>query len=107
MRLLVLVLYLALLFACPSANSHIHSARDGSTVSWYPHDCCHDGDCRPVARVWHAPNGLWMETVDGQTVLIGPKDRRQPSKDMRWHICIAPDDTDTPRIRCIFEPPNS
>jgi hypothetical protein len=93
MRLLVLVLYLALLFACPSASSHIHSARDGSTVSWYPHDCCHDGDCRPVARVWHAPNGLWMETVDGQTVLSGQK-MTTALKDMRWHICIAPDDTD-------------
>jgi len=48
-----------------------------------------------------------METVDGQTVLIGPKEKRQASKDMRWHICIAPDDTNTPKIRCIFEPPNS
>jgi hypothetical protein len=96
-----------MLLASPPARSHIHTEADGPTVSWYPHDCCHDGDCRPVARVWHAPNGLWMETVDGKTVLIGPKEKRQSSKDMRWHICIAPDDTDTPKIRCIFEPPNS
>lgn len=36
-----------------------------------------------------------------------PELQRRSSKDMRWHICIAPDDTDTPRIRCIFEPPSS
>jgi hypothetical protein len=48
-----------------------------------------------------------METVDGQTVLIGPTQKRQTSKDMRWHICIGPDDTDTPTVRCVFEPPTS
>jgi hypothetical protein len=98
----------ALLLASSSANSHIHTERDGSTVSWYPHDCCSDGDCRPVAKIWGAPHGLWMETVDGQTVLVGPGDKRRPSKDMRWHICIHFDtDQQLLEIRCIFELPNA
>jgi hypothetical protein len=91
----------------PTAASHVHRDRDGTTISWYPHECCHNGDCRPVASVRRASEGLWMTTVDGLTMLVGPSDVRRPSRDMRWHICIAPDDTDTQRIRCIFEPANS
>jgi len=62
-----------LVLASSSANSHIHTERDGSTVSWYPQDCCREGDCRPVAKMSTAPRGLWMETVDAQTVLVGLK----------------------------------
>jgi hypothetical protein len=107
MRPIICAACIAMLLASPPARSHVHTEADGSTVSWYPRDCCHNGDCRPVSRLGHAPNGLWMETVDGQTVLIGPKQKRQTSKDMRWHICIGPDDTDTPTVRCVFEPPDS
>jgi hypothetical protein len=107
MRQFLSAICIAVLFAQPSAKGHIHTEPDGSTVSWYPHECCHDGDCRPVVSVQNAANGLWMRTVDGQTVLIGPSDPRRSSKDMRWHICIAPDDTGTPKIRCVFEPPST
>ena len=55
-----------------------------------------------------APQGLWMTTVDNQTVLIGPNDRRLPSRDMRWHVCINHDIEAVPdTIRCVFEPPDS
>jgi hypothetical protein len=91
----------------PSARSHVHVDRDGTAVSWYPNECCHNGDCRPVATVRRTAEGLWMTTVDGLTMLVGPHDKRMPSRDMRWHLCITPDDTDTQKIRCIFEPPNS
>jgi hypothetical protein len=58
--------------------------------------------------MWNAPHGLWMETVDGQTVLVGPKDKRQPSKDARWHVCLHFNaDLQLLEIRCIFEPPNA
>jgi hypothetical protein len=80
---------------------------DGTTVSWYPQECCHQGDCRPVVQVRRGPAGLWMTTSDGLTVLVGPRDARRASRDMRWHVCIALDDTETQKIRCIFEPPNS
>jgi hypothetical protein len=109
MRSFISAASIMMLLASPPASSHVHTEADGSTVSWYPRECCHDGDCRPVANIKAAPNGLWMTTVDGHTVLIGPRDRRRPSKDMRWHICVGADDVDntTPRITCIFEPPNS
>jgi hypothetical protein len=90
-----------------SVESHTHHDSDGTTVSWYPHECCHQGDCRPVIRVQRGPEGLWMTTSDGLTVLVGPRDARRASRDMRWHLCIAPDDTETQKIRCVFEPPNS
>jgi hypothetical protein len=90
-----------------SVESHTHHDADGATVSWYPHECCHQGDCRPVVRVQRGPAGLWMTTSDGLTVLVGPRDARRASRDMRWHVCVAPDDTETQKIRCVFEPPNS
>ena len=90
-----------------SVESHVHGEADGTTVSWYPLECCHQGDCRPVVRVHRGAEGLWMTTSDGLTVLVGPRDARRASQDTRWHVCIAPDDTETQKIRCIFEPPNS
>jgi hypothetical protein len=90
-----------------SVESHTHVEADGTTVSWYPQECCHQGDCRPVVQVQRGPAGLWMTTSDGLTVLVGPRDARRASRDMRWHVCIALDDTETQKIRCVFEPPNS
>jgi len=89
--------------------THTHVGSDGKQVSWYPFECCHGRDCRPVATIKSAPNGLWMTTVDGLTVLVGPGNRRRPSLDNRWHICIGPGEMDDagPQIFCIFEPPNS
>jgi hypothetical protein len=90
------------------ASPHTHLEADGSAISWYPLECCRNGDCRPVASVKPAANGLWMTTVDGATVLVGPKDQLRPSRDMRWHICIGAGELDDgPRVRCIFVPPNS
>jgi hypothetical protein len=109
MRPVLSVVSIVILLAASRASSHTHVAPDGSTTSWYPRECCHDGDCRPVAYIKPAHNGLWMTTVDGFTVLIGSSEPRRTSKDMRWHICVGPDDIDntTPRITCIFEPPQS
>ena len=107
MRPVISIACVAMLLALPSGQSHTPIDPDGSTVSWYPHECCHDGDYQPVVSVQSAVNGLWMRTADGQTVLVGPRDARRSSKDMRWHVCIAPDETDTPKIRCVFEPPSS
>ena len=89
-------------------HAHSHQNADSSSTSWYPPECCHDRDCRPVAHVMRASQGLWMTTVDGLTVLVGPKNRRLPSHDMRWHICINPDVEAAPdTIMCVFEPPDS
>lgn len=88
-------------------RSHTHVEADGSTVSWYPKDCCDNGDCRPVIHIQAVGAGLWMTTVDGATILVGPRDMRRPSRDMRWHICLAKDpETQGTQIRCLFEPAN-
>jgi hypothetical protein len=89
-------------------RSHKHVGPNGDVVSWYPTECCNDGDCRPVAAITRAPNGLWMTTVDGYTILVGPKDVRRLSQDSRWHVCVGTEQDDpTPRLRCVFEPSNS
>jgi hypothetical protein len=101
----------AFLLAVPlSAKSHTRVSPDGATVSWYPKECCHDRDCRPVASIKPTPDGLWMSTTDGFTVLIGPNQSHRPSQDMRWHICVGEDNVDpagTEAIVCVFEPPHS
>jgi hypothetical protein len=105
---LVLAISLSMVPAMP-IRSHVHEDADGSRIDWYPKECCNDGDCRPVSTIKPAPNGLWLTTVDGFTVLVGPRDRRRPSRDMRWHICMGPEEFDDagPRIFCVFEPPNA
>ena len=102
-----LVATTALFAISAPAKPHTHVEADGTTISWYPKECCHEGDCRPIAQISPAPQGLWMTTTDGFTVLIGPQDKRRPSRDLRWHVCVGVDDVDniTPRITCIFEPP--
>lgn len=108
-RLLFGAAVLALSALAGPAASHTHANKDGSTTSWYPHECCHDGDCRPVASVTHTTHGFWLTTVDGQTVLVGRDEVRRSSKDMRWHICIGPPDvvSQVPIVTCIFAPVGS
>lgn len=103
------VLAAALATPAPSAQSHTHVDPDGTAVTWYPAECCHDEDCRPVVSIKRALTGMWMTTVDGHTVLVAPTDQRRRSLDMRWHICVAPAEMDDPgpKIMCVFEPPSS
>lgn len=100
---------IALTMTSIPAKTHVHVDRDGTAVSWYPLECCHDGDCRPVASIKPAPHGLVMTTVDGYSVLVDHGYVRRPSRDMRWHICIGEDvpEETAPRVRCVFEPPSS
>jgi hypothetical protein len=107
--LLLLTALIAGLAGVIPARPHTYVDPDGHQISWYPSECCHNRDCRPVASIRRARNGLWMTTADGFTVLIGPNEPRRPSKDMRWHLCVGPGDMDDagPQIYCIFEPPNS
>ena len=66
-------------------HAHTHHDADGSTVDWYPQECCGDGDCQPVAT--------------------GPRDQRRPSGDSRWHVCLVAGEPDyPPQVACIFEP---
>lgn len=98
---------LAMIASADTARTHTHANKDGTTISWYPVECCHDGDCRPVASINRTRQGLWMTTVDGYKILADPREQRRPSRDLHWHICVGTDDTETPIVRCIFEPSNS
>jgi hypothetical protein len=108
-RFIIAAAVLAVCMVAGPAASHRHLNQDGTTTSWYPHECCNDGDCRPVATVTRTQHGFWLTTVDGRTVLIGLSEVRRPSQDTRWHICIGPPDavTHLPVIMCIFAPVGS
>jgi hypothetical protein len=73
--------------------------------SWYPKECCHDGDCAPVDVVgWFQPNDgktpLLVVTSKHGTVVIPREFPRQSSPDGRMHICIQ-----GPYVMCLFMPP--
>jgi hypothetical protein len=91
--------------ALSSAVAHVHHDADGSSVSWYPSDCCHDGDCHPVSRIQNLPAGLLMTTEDGTTLLVSSLKARRPSHDSRWHICFGSHEVHD--VLCIFEPASS
>jgi len=95
----------AYIAAASPADAHVHHSTDGTSVSWYPMDCCHDGDCHPVLRVRAWADGLLMTTDDGATLFVNPSKARRPSRDSRWHVCYG--EGENPAIRCVFEPPNS
>ncbi len=91
--------------ALSPALAHVHHSTDGSSVTWYPRDCCNGGDCHPVSRIRAWSDGLLMTTEDGTTLFVSPSKARRPSLDGRWHVCFGA--SENPALLCIFEPPNS
>lgn len=85
-------------------GAHVHIA-DGYTVDWYPEECCHNRDCRPVHRVEVVTNGLVLTTDSGNRILVESHRLRRVSLDHRWQVCYRSDEN--PIIECVFEPPNS
>jgi hypothetical protein len=64
----------ALILVSSAAYSH----------SWYPHDCCHDGDCRPV------PCDELVETRNGimwRGVVLFNDAQVKASQDQFCHVC--------------------
>jgi len=93
LRLLLATLPVAVTIACIAAVSpsyaHVHQSPDGTTVSWYPIDCCHDGDCHSVLRLRAWSDGLLMTTDGGTTLFVNPSKARRPSQDGGWHVCYG------------------
>jgi len=106
-KLSALLAAAALALTATSAKPHTHVEPDGTATSWYPQECCHDRDCRPIASIKMAKEGMWMTTVDGFTVLVGPDDYRHPSQDMRWHVCLGIDGRGDHFLQCVFQPPQT
>jgi hypothetical protein len=102
---LPVLLVAACIAAVSPVGAHVHHGPDGRSVSWYPADCCHDGDCHPVSRIRAWSDGLLMTTEDGTTLFVNPAKARRPSRDGRWHVCYGAGEN--PSIHCVFEPPES
>ena len=49
--MIIIGIWLALGAIPQRAVSHHPLDPDGKPVTWYPHECCHDHDCQPVASV--------------------------------------------------------
>jgi hypothetical protein len=102
-----LIIILCASFLPAAALGHTHVDPDGSTVSWYPRECCSNHDCQPVTEIRAMGEYLRMTTANGWSLSVNRTLPRLASRDMRWHICIGTDDADVPFVRCVFEPPNS
>ena len=53
--------------------------------SWYPHDCCHDNDCKPVPCAelsYHDQDVVWRKYIYFSRAMI------RDSKDGSCHVCI-------------------
>lgn len=104
---LLAVISLSVMFAASPAAAHVHTDGAGRAVDWYPDDCCHGRDCRPVVQIQRKRGILWMTTSDGITLAVDPKQARRTSQDDRWHVCYVLDDEMGFIVRCIFEPGQS
>ncbi len=73
--------------------------------SWYPKDCCHDADCRPV------PCGELVETRHGLVWrgVVFNKTQVKPSQDQFCHVCAKRQEgTMLPYLPlCVFVAPTS
>jgi hypothetical protein len=92
------LLVMTFVAACTMADAH----------SWYPQDCCSDGDCTAVDAIEH-PVGEDMIAVVGSHRIPIPKSIvPRVSPDGRMHVCFRED----PYLRidipvCVFLPPES
>jgi hypothetical protein len=77
---------------------------------WYPHECCHGGDCAPVDNVTRivmaasGQTGLILSSKLG-TALLPPDFPMRESKDDRMHVCMRPSLYGGMGITCVFMPP--
>ena len=77
---------------------------------WYPHECCHGGDCAPVDNVTRivtaaSEAGLILTSKLG-TALLPPNFPVRESKDHRMHVCMRPSLYGGMGITCVFMPPS-
>jgi hypothetical protein len=83
--------------------------------SWYPKECCHDGDCAPVdsiTRFVPAAGGqaLLIVTSKHGTALVPEDFPVRESGDGRMHVCMVRSDTDPFSdigVVCLFAPPGT
>jgi len=72
---LICLLATALMLVTGAATAH----------SWYPQECCHDNDCRPVPCAelsYHGKDVVWRKHIyfSGSTI--------RESRDGSCHVCV-------------------
>jgi hypothetical protein len=100
LRALQLAAFFLIIGLAPGVNAH----------SWYPQECCNNGDCAPVDRIaWVVPPGggepqlIVTSRVGTATVYNGFPIRA--SKDGRMHVCMRGDYGEM-HVICVFIPPS-
>lgn len=83
----VLILALCVLLVAP-AQAH----------DWYPQECCHDRDCRPV--IARPVPGGWE--VEGWGFISETNPKVRSSQDGRFHLCASQVIEDF--LFCFFKP---
>ncbi len=106
-----LSILLAAGWAVALVSALAQSVRPALAHSWYPHECCNDGDCAPVeSATWVVPAGggrpqLRVSTKLG-TATVPDNLPRRPSHDGRMHACIIYDEFGEKSVLCLFVPPS-
>ncbi|MGE3915683.1 MAG: hypothetical protein AB7F78_08295 [Hyphomicrobiaceae bacterium] len=76
--------------------------------SWYPHDCCHDRDCKPADSIEVDERGDFEVRVGNDRVWVPKSFAIRPSQDSRIHICYREEGEPTFLMPfCLFLPPGA
>jgi hypothetical protein len=83
-------------------------AAEARAHQWYPRECCSERDCAPADTVVRRPDGSYLVTSRGMTVVIpADYDRWRPSPDARIHVCIRRLRSGSEYLVCAFRAPGS
>ena len=105
----------AVIFGLGSIVATIALAAPAYAHSWYPKDCCNDGDCAPVESVTRfVPAGggspqLIITSRHGSAIVVPESYPVRESKDGRMHVCLRHSPSDPfgdIEIVCLFIPPS-
>jgi hypothetical protein len=75
--------------------------------SWYPLECCAEGDCMAADRILPGRDGDRFVVAGRLRVWIPRGFVARTSADEKIHICIFRGEFNMPMPRCLFLPPQS
>lgn len=75
-----------------------------SAHSWYPKECCSDGDCMPADGIYTDIGGNRVVTIGHRRVWVPLGFAVRTSPDDRIHVCFTDDAFGVQAPRCVFMP---
>lgn len=76
--------------------------------SWYPNECCSEGDCSPADALFIDSHGDTIVTAGMSRLIVPHGFHFRPSPDNRIHICFSRSRTeDVTPVYCVFVPGQS